>query len=259
MFWALSREALQEWGFRWSGAALQCRFNFFICNWSFEGFYFHSLILTLFFFLFFFQNLFDLAVTACPLPCLGGLSRHPHLLPHHPFCNDPLTFMGCPSFQRTLSALIRKQQTERGLNWKNKVKILLVKKIPDKHVACRKDWLTFIICCGSSDAGKDWRQEEKGTTEDEIDGWMASPTQWIWVWVNSVIWWWTGRPGMLQSMGSQRVGQDWVTELNWTVGLLIATDGSPKMQKTQVRSHRMSFKTVRLFLKVSAQSNGLSC
>ena len=48
------------------------------------------------------------------------------------------------------------------------------------------------------------------------DGWMASPTQWTWVWVNSGGWWWTGRPGMLQSMGSQRVGHDWMTELNWT-------------------------------------------
>ena len=48
------------------------------------------------------------------------------------------------------------------------------------------------------------------------DGWMASPTQWTWVWVNSRSWWWTGRPGVLQSMGSQRVGHDWVTELNWT-------------------------------------------
>ena len=44
---------------------------------------------------------------------------------------------------------------------------------------------------------------------------MASPTQWTWVWVNSRSWWWTGRPGVLQSMGSQRVGHDWVTELNW--------------------------------------------
>ena len=48
------------------------------------------------------------------------------------------------------------------------------------------------------------------------DGWMASPTQWSWVWVNSGSWWWTGRPGVLQSMGSQGVGHDWATELNWT-------------------------------------------
>ena len=48
------------------------------------------------------------------------------------------------------------------------------------------------------------------------DGWMASLTQWTWVWVNSRSWWWTGWPGVLQSMGSQRVKHDLVTELNWT-------------------------------------------
>ena len=47
------------------------------------------------------------------------------------------------------------------------------------------------------------------------DGWMVSPTQWTWIWVNSGSWWWTGRPGMLQSTWLQRVGQDWVTEPNW--------------------------------------------
>ena len=56
-----------------------------------------------------------------------------------------------------------------------------------------------------SDAGRDWGQEEKGTTED--DGWMASLTWWT-------SWWWTGSPGVLQFMGSQRFGHDWVTELN---------------------------------------------
>ena len=64
------------------------------------------------------------------------------------------------------------------------------------------------------DVGKDWGQEEKGTTEDEMVGWMASPTQWTWVWVTSRSWWWTGRPGMLRFMGSQRVGHEWATELN---------------------------------------------
>ena len=48
------------------------------------------------------------------------------------------------------------------------------------------------------------------------NGWMASLTQWTWVWVNYGSWWWTGRPGVLQSMGSQRVRHDWATELNWT-------------------------------------------
>ena len=44
----------------------------------------------------------------------------------------------------------------------------------------------------------------------------ASPTQWTWVWVSSGSWWWTGRPGVLQSIGLQRVRHDWATELNWT-------------------------------------------
>ena len=61
------------------------------------------------------------------------------------------------------------------------------------------------------DAGKDWRREEKGTTEDE----MAPPTQWTWVWARFGSWWWTGKHGVLQSMGSQIVGHDWPTELNW--------------------------------------------
>ena len=47
-------------------------------------------------------------------------------------------------------------------------------------------------------------------------GWMASPTQWTWVWVNSGSWWWTGRPGVLRFMGSQRVRHNWATEVNWT-------------------------------------------
>ena len=53
-----------------------------------------------------------------------------------------------------------------------------------------------------SDAGKDWRQEEKGATEDEMVGWHH--TQWTWVWANSGRWWRTGKSGALQSVGSQR-------------------------------------------------------
>ena len=48
------------------------------------------------------------------------------------------------------------------------------------------------------------------------DGWTASPTEWTWVWVNSRSWRWPARPGLLQSMGLQRVGHNWVTKLNWT-------------------------------------------
>ena len=71
------------------------------------------------------------------------------------------------------------------------------------------------------DAGKDWRQEEKGMTEDEwLDG---SLTRWTWVWASSWSWWWTGRPGMLQSMGLQRVGHDWAIELNWPCNFIIVS------------------------------------
>ena len=58
------------------------------------------------------------------------------------------------------------------------------------------------------DAGKDWGQEEKGTTEDEMVGWHY--------WLDGHELEWTGKPGVLQSMGLQRVGHDWMTELNWT-------------------------------------------
>ena len=71
-----------------------------------------------------------------------------------------------------------------------------------------------------------WRTDslEKPLMLGKIEGgrrrgwqWMrwASPTQWTWLWVNSGSWWWTGRPGVLQSMGLQRVRHNWATELNW--------------------------------------------
>ena len=67
---------------------------------------------------------------------------------------------------------------------------------------------------------RSWCWEGLGAGEEGDDrgwgGWMASPTRWTWVWVNSGRWWWTGRPGVLQFMGSQRVWHDWVTELDWT-------------------------------------------
>ena len=68
--------------------------------------------------------------------------------------------------------------------------------------------------------GKDWCWDglrEEGEGDDRgWDGWIASPTQCTWVWVNSGSWWWTGRPGVLWFMGSQRVGDHWMTDMNWT-------------------------------------------
>ena len=60
-----------------------------------------------------------------------------------------------------------------------------------------------------------WERLKAGGKGDdrEWDGWMASLTQWTWVWASSGSWWWTGKPGVLKYMGSQRVGHDWMTEL----------------------------------------------
>ena len=61
-----------------------------------------------------------------------------------------------------------------------------------------------------------WERLKAGKGDDKWwDGWMASPTQWTWVWVDSTSWCWTGRPGILQSMGSQKVRHDWAADLNW--------------------------------------------
>ena len=69
-----------------------------------------------------------------------------------------------------------------------------------------------------------WERLKAGGEGDDRgwDDWMASPTQWTWVWVHSGSWWWTGKPGVLLSMGSQRVGHDWATELNYySLGLVV--------------------------------------
>ena len=78
-----------------------------------------------------------------------------------------------------------------------------------------KSWLIWK----DPDAGKDWGQEEKGTTEDEMVGWHHWLNGYEFKQALGVGDGWTGKPGMLQSMGSQRVGHDWVTELNWEYSL----------------------------------------
>ena len=68
------------------------------------------------------------------------------------------------------------------------------------------------------DAGQDWRQEEKGTTEDEMTGWHHRLSGWVWA--NSGSWWWTGKPGVLQSIELQRVGNNWVTEQRCAINII---------------------------------------
>ena len=78
------------------------------------------------------------------------------------------------------------------------------------HLMRRVDSLEKTLTLGGI-GGRRRRGNDRGW-----DGWMASPTWWAWVWVDSGSWWWTGRPGVLWFMESQRVGHDWATELNWS-------------------------------------------
>ena len=71
----------------------------------------------------------------------------------------------------------------------------------DALTHCKRPWCWERLKAGEEGDDRGW------------DGWMASPTQWTWVWASSRSWWWTGKPGVLQSMGSQRVRHDWVTDL----------------------------------------------
>ena len=93
-----------------------------------------------------------------------------------------------------------------GLMWKLKLQYF-------GHLMRRADSLEKTLMLGKIDAG---REGDDGGW----DGWMASSTRWTWVWVVSRSWWWTGRPGVLQFVRWQRVGLDWVTELNWTDTLI---------------------------------------
>ena len=77
------------------------------------------------------------------------------------------------------------------------------------HLMQRTDSLEKTLMLGKN-------QGRRRRGRQRMRWWMASSTWWRWVWASSGSWWWTGRPGMLQFMGSQRVWHDWVTELNWT-------------------------------------------
>ena len=86
------------------------------------------------------------------------------------------------------------------------------------------------------------------------DGWMASPTQWTWVWVDSRSWWWTGRPGVLWFMGLQRVGYDWATGQNWTLSGVVLPGKGTRHRNTQWAVSFPGFLTCA-FLMVCVQSD----
>ena len=89
----------------------------------------------------------------------------------------------------------------------------------------KRPWCWEVLGAGGEGDNRGW------------DGWMASPTRWTWVWINSRSWWWTGRPGVLRFMGSQRVGHDWATELNWHDSIL----GVDPLQMSGVLCPRLLF------------------
>ena len=107
--------------------------------------------------------------------------------PVHPKGDQSWVFIGRTDVEAEISIL-----------WPTDVKSWLIWKDPEKN---KRPWC--------------WERLRAGGEEDDrgLHGWMASPTQWTWVWVDSKSWWWTGRPGVLWFMGSQWVKHDWATEL----------------------------------------------
>ena len=138
-----------------------------------------------------------------------------------------------------------KEHTHWGnQNWKRHV-------YPNIHW---KEWCwswnsnTLATWCGELTHWKRpwcWERLRAGEEGDDRgwDGWTALLTQWTWVWASFGSCWWTGKPGVLQSMGLQRVGHDWATELNWTDGsssssFLRNLHTSPHCGYTGLHSHQ---------------------
>ena len=138
------------------------------------------------------------------------INSSPSLLPrspirhHSPSAWDTIRLLRVPWTARRSNQSILKEiswiflgrtdvEAETPILWPPDVKSWLIGKDPD---------------AGKIKAGGEG--DERGW-----DYWMASPTQWTWVWASLGSWWWTGKPGVLQSMGLQRVRLDWVIDLNW--------------------------------------------
>ena len=90
---------------------------------------------------------------------------------------------------------------------------------------------------------------------DNRDGWMASLTWWKWVLTSSESWWWTGKAGVLQSMGSQRGGHDWVTELNWTEAF---TRGTRNLQRNKRNISVSALKNLKGSLEGKPENNQIN-
>ena len=95
---------------------------------------------------------------------------------------------------------------------------------------CKRPWCWERLKVGEEGDDRGW------------DGWMESSTPWTWIWASSGSWWWIGKPGMLQSMGLQRVGHDWATGMNWTEEMdYIANITSDLQKRFNETSQGLSF------------------
>ena len=99
----------------------------------------------------------------------------------------------------------------------------------DHLIHLKRPWCWERLKAGGEGDGREW------------DDWMASLTQWTWVWVNSGSWWWTGKPGVLQSMESQRVRLTWATELNWWLLDEKRTQKYRNHIKYTIKSHYLAY------------------
>ena len=139
---------------------------------------------------------------------IGPPLQFPPLLRAGPILLTVLLFPLVPSYQ-ILHGSVYSLRSVLGVHWKDwcwSWNSSTLATSWEELTHCERPWCWEGLGAGGEGDDRGW------------DGWMASPTWWTWVWVNSVSWWWTGRPGVLQFMGSQRVGQDWATELtDWLI------------------------------------------
>ena len=125
------------------------------------------------------------------------------------------------------------------------------------HQMRRTDSLEKTLMLGKIEGGGE--EDDRGW-----DGWIASPTQWTWVWVNFGNCW-TGKPSVLQSMGLQRVGHDWAAELNWTEGSFQFHPVPPgtlsysQSSKLGVLLHTSGFPACKPFPLISIMCLSLPC
>ena len=102
------------------------------------------------------------------------------------------------------------------------------------HLMWRTDSLEKTLMLGKIEGGSIRRQQR-------MRCWMASPTHWTWVWVSSGSWWWRGKPGILQSMGSQRVRHNWATVLNWPIPSLAKDHENAPKERRSNKQHGFWF------------------